>query len=128
MECETYMAECSTTACSYLYHRFRWIFCQLEFLRRCLPARIRQALGELPESLDGTYERILQDIDEANWKFSHRIFQCVSVTSRPLRVEELAEFLAFDFHIIQQYMDHVYVKAHVQFCLYICKSPHWPTE
>jgi len=97
MECETYMAECSTTACSYLYHRFRWIFCQLEFLRRCLPARIRQALGELPESLDGTYERILQDIDEANWKFSHRIFQCVSVTSRPLRVEELAEFLAFDF-------------------------------
>jgi len=31
-------------------------------------------------------------------------------------------------HIIQQYMDHVYMKAHVQFCLYICKSPHWPTE
>ena len=83
--------------CSYLYHRFRWIFCQLEFLRRCLPARIRQALSELPESLNGTYERILQDIDKANWKFAHRIFQCVSVTSRPLRVEELAEFLAFDF-------------------------------
>jgi len=73
------------------------VFCQLEFLRHCLPARIRQALRELPESLDGTYERILQDINKANWKFAHRIFQCVAVASRPLHVEELAEFLAFDF-------------------------------
>jgi len=69
----------------------------LQFLRRCLPARIRQALEELPESLDGTYERSLQDIDTENWKFAHRIFQCVAVTSRPLRVESLAEFLAFNF-------------------------------
>jgi ankyrin repeat protein len=52
---------------------------------------------ELPESLDGTYERILQDIDKANWKFALRLFHCVTVASRPLHVEELAEFLAFDF-------------------------------
>ena len=78
-------------------YRFRWVFCQLEVLRRCLPARIRQALEEIPESLDGTYERILQDIDKANWKFALRLFQCVTVACRPLRVEELAEFLAFDF-------------------------------
>ena len=78
--------------------RFRWVFCQFEVLRRCLPARIRQALGELPESLDGTYERILQQIDKTNWKFSRRLFQCVAVAPRPLRVEELAEFLAFDFN------------------------------
>jgi len=83
--------------CSYRSYRFRWVYCQLEFLRRCLPARIQQALNELPESLDGTYERTLQDMDKANWKFAHRIFQCVTVASRPLRVEELAEFLAFDF-------------------------------
>ena len=69
----------------------------MEFLRGCLPARIQQALKELPESLDGTYERTLQDIDKANWKFAHRIFQCIAVASRPLRVGELAEFLAFDF-------------------------------
>ena len=77
--------------------RFRWAFCQFEVLRRCLPARIRQALEELPESLDGTYERILRDIDNANWKFARRLLQCVAVASRPLRVEELAEFLAYDF-------------------------------
>ena len=63
-----------------------------------MPSRIRQALEELPESLDGTYERTLQDINEANYQFAHRIFQCVVVASRPLRVEELAEFLAFDFN------------------------------
>ena len=77
--------------------RFRWAFCQFEVLRRCLPARIRQALEELPGSLDGTYERILRAIDRTNWKFALRLFQCVAAASRPLRVEELAEFLAFDF-------------------------------
>jgi hypothetical protein len=71
----------------------------LEFLRLCLPACIRQALEEVPEtrSLDGTYARILQDIDRANWKYAHRIFQCVAVASRSLCIKELAEFLAFDF-------------------------------
>ena len=33
-----------------------------------------------------------------NWEFVHRLFQFVSVASRPLRVEELAELLAFDFN------------------------------
>jgi len=40
---------------------------------------------------------MLQDINEANSEFAHWIFQCVAVTSRPLRIKELAEFLAFDF-------------------------------
>ena len=47
--------------------------------------------------MDETYERTLLDIDEEKWAFAHRLFQCVTVASRPLRVEELAEFLAFDF-------------------------------
>ena len=34
---------------------------------------------------------------KANWEFAHRLLQCIAVASRPLRVEELAEFLAFDF-------------------------------
>jgi ankyrin repeat protein len=45
--------------------------------------------------LDGTYERTLLNIDKENWVFAHRLFQCIVVASRPLRVEELAEFLAF---------------------------------
>ncbi|KAH9039125.1 hypothetical protein EDB85DRAFT_2141372 [Lactarius pseudohatsudake] len=76
---------------------FRWVFCQLDSLRRCLPGRIRRALGELPSTLDATYEHTLLDIDEQNWAYAYRLFQCITVASRPLRVEELAEFLAFDF-------------------------------
>jgi hypothetical protein len=77
--------------------RFRWVFCQLDWLRRCLPQRIRRALEELPETLDETYEHTLQRIDSVNWEFAHRLFECVSVALRPLRVEELAEFFALDF-------------------------------
>src|SRR6266403_319731 len=76
-------------------YRFRWAFCQLDRLRRCLSPRIRRALDELPETLDETYERALLDIDEDNWAYAHRLFQCILVACRPLRVEELAEFLAF---------------------------------
>ncbi|KAH9083688.1 ankyrin repeat-containing domain protein [Lactarius deliciosus] len=76
---------------------FRWVFCQLDRLRRCLPGRIRRVLEELPSTLDATYERTLLDIDEENWAYAHRLLQCITAASRPLRVEELAEFLAFDF-------------------------------
>ena len=71
------------------------MFCQLDRLRRCLSPRIQKALDELPETLDETYERTLLDIDEENWAYAHRLFQCIAVARRPLRVEELAEFLAF---------------------------------
>src|SRR3979490_2547435 len=76
---------------------FRWVFCQLAYLRHCLRARIRRALDDLPDTLDETYARALEDIGDQNWECAHRLFQCVSVASRPLRVKELAEFLAFDF-------------------------------
>ena len=72
--------------------------CQLEYLARCLPGRIQHALDELPSTLDATYERTLQEIDGTNWEFARRLLHCVAVVSRPLRVEELAEFLSFDFN------------------------------
>ena len=79
-----------------ILNRFRWAFCQLERLRHCLRPRIRQALDELPETLDETYERTLLDIGRDNWEYAHRLFQCIIVACRPLGVEELAEFLAFE--------------------------------
>jgi len=77
--------------------RFRWVDCQLGYLRRCFPGRIQRALEELPETLDETYDRALKDIDEASWELAHRLFQVVAVAARPLRVQELAQFLGFDF-------------------------------
>ena len=47
-------------------HRFRWVYCQLETLRHCLPPSVRRILTELPETLDATYERILQEIPKSN--------------------------------------------------------------
>ncbi|KAH8984851.1 hypothetical protein EDB92DRAFT_1802895, partial [Lactarius akahatsu] len=80
-----------------LLRRFRWVFCQLEALRHCFPPNLRQFLNELPETLDETYERILRSINKAQRDNAHRLLQCLTVAIRPLRVEELAELLAFDF-------------------------------
>ena len=82
---------------SFLRCRFRWVYCQVEYICGCIPARIRNALAELPDTLDETYERTLREINKAEWEFAHRLFQFVAVAYRPLRVEELAELLAFDF-------------------------------
>ena len=74
--------------------RFRWAFCQLETLRRCPLQGIPSALKELPWTLDETYERTLQCIDEEKWKYARRIFQFLTVSVRPLYFQELAEVFA----------------------------------
>ena len=73
------------------------MYCQLDYLGDCLPGRIRRALDELPSTLDATYERTLREIKDTSWEFARRLLLCVAAACRPLRVEELAEFLAFDF-------------------------------
>ena len=73
------------------------MFCQLEVLRHCFPTNLRRTLDELPKSLDETYKRILKEINNANREHAYRLLQCLAVASRPLRVEELAEVIAFDF-------------------------------
>ena len=75
------------------------MFCQLEVLRHCFPSSVRYMLEELPESLDETYERILKEIRKPNQGHAHRLLQCLVVAARPLRVEELAEILTFDFNV-----------------------------
>src|SRR6267154_2622360 len=77
--------------------RFRWVYCQLDTLRRCMPSSIRKALNELPITLDDTYERILQGIPKEKFQHARRLFQCVVAAIRPLRVEELAEIFAIEF-------------------------------
>jgi hypothetical protein len=74
--------------------RFRWVFCQLETLRGCYPQALRRALDKLPETLDATYERTFLGIEKTKREYAYRLFQCLVVSIRPLRVEELAEVLA----------------------------------
>ena len=73
------------------------MFCQLEILRNCLPQNVRRVLQELPASLDETYERMLSEILKSNPDQAYRLLQCLTVATRPLRVDELAEILALDF-------------------------------
>ena len=80
-----------------LFSRFRWVFCQLEALRHCFPSNLRQFLNKLPDTLDETYERMLRGINKARADDASRLFQCLTVAVRPLRVDELAELLALDF-------------------------------
>ena len=96
MECEGIFNPSPSYRCPHASDRFRWVFCQLEVLKYCFSANLRRTLEELPKSLDETYKRILNEINNANWTHAYRLLQCLAVALRPLRVEELAEVLAFD--------------------------------
>jgi ankyrin repeat protein len=84
----------------HLSYRFRWVVCQLEVLRRCLASNLRRQINELPQSLDETYERVLKEIHSANQDDARRLLHCLTVAQRPLRVEELAEILAYDLDAV----------------------------
>ena len=80
-----------------LPYRFRWVHCQLEVLCHSFPSSVRRILAELPESLDGTYEWILQQLPKSERQHTHRLLQCLAMAVRPLRLEEFAEVLTVDF-------------------------------
>jgi ankyrin repeat protein len=64
---------------------------QLDAVSKCYTMySLRATLSSLPSTLDETYTRILDNIDEAHRPQVYRILQCVCFSLRPLRVEELA--------------------------------------
>ena len=66
-------------------------------LRHCLAPSLRDQLNALPQSLDATYERVLDEIQSTNQgRHAHRLLQCLAVAMRPLCVDELAEVLTFE--------------------------------
>jgi ankyrin repeat protein len=77
--------------------RFRWVFCQLEALKRCLKASlIRQALRNLPRTLDETYTRLFLDIDPNYQQDAKYALAWLAFSGRPLQLAELAEAIAID--------------------------------
>jgi ankyrin repeat protein len=79
--------------------RFRWVFCQLEALKKCPPLQdpIRKALKNLPATLDETYERILVNIhDEDSQQIARRSLLWLAFSERPLYLKELAEAAVID--------------------------------
>ena len=71
-------------------------------MRHAIKSGIRVHLQELPYSLDQTYERVLEDINKNSQEHVRRLLHCLAVAIRPLRVEELAGILAFDFDTAQK--------------------------
>ena len=51
-------------------------------------------MDDSPQSMDEACERTLMAIDTENRVYAKRLFHCLAVSIRPLRIEELAEVLA----------------------------------
>jgi ankyrin repeat protein len=70
--------------------RFRWVALQLDAASRCRSINaLRQALSSLPRSLDDTYRRILESIEEQEQGHVRRILQWLCFSKRPLHLEEI---------------------------------------
>jgi Ankyrin repeats (3 copies) len=79
--------------------RFRWAVCQLNALTKCLNLRkLREAMADLPNTLDGTYDRILCAIDKEYSQDAFRILQWLVYSARPLRIEEVVDVIAVDIN------------------------------
>jgi len=50
------------------------VVCQVDRLRRTLPASIRKVLNDLPKTFDETYGRTLLGIDEEYRDYTQRLF------------------------------------------------------
>ncbi|OQO08792.1 hypothetical protein B0A48_05682 [Cryoendolithus antarcticus] len=72
---------------------FRWAACQLDVLAKCVTrGKVRRALQDLPKTLDETYARILQQIDEGeNAEEALKILRWLAYAARPLKADELLE-------------------------------------
>src|SRR5271170_6143147 len=77
--------------------RFRWVECQLHALRKCLSvSTVRNALHNLPRTLDDTYARILNNIPQEYRREAHCALQLLTVSLEPLSLREVAEAVAVD--------------------------------
>ncbi|KAF4546475.1 Ankyrin repeat protein [Lasiodiplodia theobromae] len=75
---------------------FRWVSCQLDVLENCLDySDLSEALSSLPETLDETYARILENIPARYKDKTTRILQFLTFSERPLRIEEAVDVVAF---------------------------------
>lgn len=76
-------------------YRFRWAFCQLDSLRKCLKLdQLRKALRLLPKTLDITYERILLGIDEEYREDVVKVLQWLCFSVRPVMLGQMVDILA----------------------------------
>jgi hypothetical protein len=73
--------------------------CQLDVLKRCLKlGLIREALKNLPKTLDDTYSRVLMSIEEVYRDDAKHALMWLAFSERPLQLKELAEAMIINPH------------------------------
>ncbi|KAL6714577.1 hypothetical protein ACLMJK_008002 [Lecanora helva] len=74
---------------------FRWVECQLQAIRGCLKlVNLRKTLRSLPKSLDETYARMLEAIEEDYVEDVRRVLSCLIYSFHPLSIQEVADIVA----------------------------------
>jgi hypothetical protein len=69
--------------------------CQLDVLKECTdPLILNEALGDLPQGLHETYDRIVQSISNKQQRTAIRILQFLAYSKRPLLLEEIVHAIA----------------------------------
>lgn len=77
--------------------RFRWAVCQLDTMKKCLtPAAVRAELKRMPETLDQTYDRMLQCVPRQHQPFVRSALTWLAFSAQPLTLQELAEAAVID--------------------------------
>ena len=77
--------------------RFRWVQCQLDAISRLrTDAAVKRALSQLPPSLEGSYVRILENIDPSDVKYAKRTLIWLAHAANPLSLAELTQAVVLD--------------------------------
>src|ERR1051326_1866906 len=78
-ECKSYSIPIKTLPIPNPSHRFRWASCQISSLQRLKGESqiIRNALANLPKTLDETYERIFLQIPKEDREFVHHALKWI---------------------------------------------------
>ncbi|TEA20052.1 Ankyrin repeat and KH domain-containing protein 1 [Colletotrichum sidae] len=113
------LKEMKDTIVSQSDHMFRWAACQLDSLAKCLsPVSLQKALHSLPQGLDKTYERMIQDISDENKDQAITILQLLVFSDRPLTVDELVDALAVDLTASPSFDPKLRMPRDIEICLF----------
>ncbi|KAI1868470.1 uncharacterized protein JN550_006386 [Neoarthrinium moseri] len=77
---------------------FRWVECQFKALAECPESEdlLEQLLQSLPNSLDETYRRMLENIPAAWNSYARQMLTLLCCATRPLTVPELIDAIAIE--------------------------------
>ncbi|KAH6884132.1 hypothetical protein B0T10DRAFT_518181, partial [Thelonectria olida] len=75
---------------------FRWVECQFKALTSCPQSEdlLEQLLDSLPQTLDKTYERMLNNIPSTSRDYARQMLTLLCCARRPLTVAELVDGIA----------------------------------